>query len=258
MIPIKKNLANSGKYSIKCPYSMTPTRIVIHNTGNDASAAGEVKYMLERPEKISFHYAVDDKEAVQGVLDNRNTWNANDGNGEGNRQGISIEICYSLSGGDRFIKAEKNAAILTAYLLKKYGWGIAQVTKHQDYSGKYCPHRTLNMGWQRFLNMVSVELTNLKGELTMAQYEELKKSLDSINKTLKALKKDFDAHIAAENARATAKCPSWGKKPLQDAINKGIVKGDGKTTATPDNVRPLDYVTRLEAVIIAERTMKSK
>jgi len=251
MIPIKKNLVSSSKYSIKCPFSMTPTRVVIHNTGSDASAASEIKYMIGNNDEVSYHFAVDDKEAVQGVLENRNTWNANDGNGKGNRQGIAIEICYSKSGGDRFIKAEKNAAILTAYLLKKYGWGIAQVTKHQDYSGKYCPHRTLNMGWQRFLNMVSVELANLKGELTMAQYDELKKGMA-------ALEKKVDALTNAEKVRAKAKCPSWGRKLLQWAIDKGVVKGDGAAKATPDNVRPLDYVTRLEAVAIAERTMKSK
>ena len=228
---------------------MKPTRIVIHNTGMDTAAAGEVKYMIGNSKEISYHYAVDDEEAVQGIPENRNTWNCE--GVIGNRYGISIEICYSKSGGERFIKAEKNAAILTAYLLKKYGWGIAQVTKHQDYNNKYCPHRTLNMGWQRFLNMVSVELANLKGELTMAQYEELKKGMA-------ALEKKVDALTNAENVRAKAKCPSWGRKLLQWAIDKGIVKGDGAAKATPDNVRPLDYVTRLEAVAIAERTMKSK
>ena len=39
-------------------------------------------------------------------------------------------------------------------MLKKYGWGIDKVTKHRDYDGKYCPHRTLDRGWQRFLSMV--------------------------------------------------------------------------------------------------------
>ena len=28
------------------------------------------------------------------------------------------------------------------------------MTKHRDYDGKYCPHRTLDRGWQRFLSMV--------------------------------------------------------------------------------------------------------
>ena len=34
------------------------------------------------------------------------------------------------------------------------GWGIDRVKKHQDFSGKYCPHRTLDLGWERFLKMV--------------------------------------------------------------------------------------------------------
>lgn len=81
-----------------------------------------------------------------------------DGNGKGNREGIAIEICYSKSGGDRFIKAEQNAVDLIVDILKRYGWGIDRVTKHQDYTNKYCPHRTLDMGWDRFLNMIKAKL----------------------------------------------------------------------------------------------------
>ena len=81
-----------------------------------------------------------------------------DGHGKGNMEGIAIEICYSKSGGDRFIKAEQNAAKFIAQLLKERGWGVDKVTKHQDYSSKYCPHRTLDMGWERFLNMIRAEL----------------------------------------------------------------------------------------------------
>lgn len=150
----------TSKYNIKCPYAMTPEFVVIHNTANDASALNEIKYMQSNDKEVSFHYAVDDNEAVQGVPLNRNAWHAGDGgNGKGNRKGIAIEICYSKSGGDRFTKAEQNAAELTATLLTKYGWDISHVKKHQDFSGKYCPHRTLDLGWQRFLDMVSAELS---------------------------------------------------------------------------------------------------
>ena len=155
---IRQMLVDPSKYSIKCPYAMNATRIVVHNTDNDASANNEISYMISNNNQVSFHIAVDDVEAVQGLPLNRNGWHAGDGNGAGNRQGIAIEICYSKSGGDRFIKAEQNAAKLIAQLLKERGWGIAQVTKHQDYSGKNCPARTLAMGWQRFLNMVQAEL----------------------------------------------------------------------------------------------------
>lgn len=138
---------------------MTPTRVVIHNTANDASARNEISYMTNNNRRVSFHYAVDDKETIQAIPENRNAWHAGDGtNGTGNRQGIGIEICYSKSGGSRFNKAEKNAVRLTSNILKKYGWGIDRVTKHQDYSGKYCPRRTLDMGWDRFLNMVEREI----------------------------------------------------------------------------------------------------
>lgn len=162
----KVNLPSS-KVSIKCPYSMTPQYITVHNTANDASAMSEVSYMQGNNNSVSFHYAVDDYRAVQGIELNRNTWNAGDGaNGTGNRKSISIEICYSKSGGDRFVKAEKNAAKLVAQLLKKYGWGIDRVKKHQDWNGKYCPHRTLDMGWTRFINLIKAEMSGVKPSST--------------------------------------------------------------------------------------------
>ena len=154
MVPIKENLVPKDKYAIKCPYTRTPTRVVIHNTANDAPAANEISYMRYNDLEISFHYAVDDVNIVQGIPENRNAWASGDRHGKGNMEGIHIEICYSKSGGEKFDKAEQNAAEFTASLLKKYGWGIDKVTKHRDYDGKYCPHRTLDRGWQRFLSMV--------------------------------------------------------------------------------------------------------
>jgi N-acetylmuramoyl-L-alanine amidase CwlA len=149
------------KHPIKCPYSMNPTRIVIHNTANDASANNEVAYMHRNNNKVSFHFAVDDVEVIQALPLDRNSWNAGDGgNGKGNREGISIEICYSKSGGEKWLKALNNAAELTAKLLKDYGWGIDKVTKHQDYSGKHCPHRILDeYGWDNFIALVESYLS---------------------------------------------------------------------------------------------------
>ena len=115
----RQMLVDESKYSIKCPYSMNATRIVVHNTANDASANNEVSYMIRNNKKVSFHFAVDDKEIVQGIPLNRNAYHAGDGSGKGNREGIAIEICYSKSGGDRFIKAEQNAAKFIAQLLKE-------------------------------------------------------------------------------------------------------------------------------------------
>lgn len=159
MMNIIKNLVPESKYSVKCPYSMTPTRIVVHNTANDAPAKNEISYMISNNNEVSFHYAVDDVEVVQGIPENRNAWHSGDGGkGKGNREGIAIEICYSKSGGDKFTKAEANAVELIVDILKRYGWGVDKVTKHQDYNGKYCPHRTLDLGWDRFIKMIDAKL----------------------------------------------------------------------------------------------------
>ena len=157
-----KNLVSQSKYSIKCPYSMTPEFVVVHNTANDASAQNEVKYMISNNNQVSFHFAVDDKEIVQGLPLDRNAWACGDGgNGKGNRKGIQIEICYSKSGGVRFENAEKNAAKFIAQLLRERGWGVDKVKKHQDFSNKYCPHRTLDKGWASFVNMIKDYLNEL-------------------------------------------------------------------------------------------------
>ena len=104
---ITKMLVPESKYSIKCPYEMTPEFIIIHNTANDASAMSEMSYMIGNNNKVSYHCAIDNYRVVQGVEFNRSTWNAGDGrNGKGNRKGISLEICYSKSGGKQFEEAE--------------------------------------------------------------------------------------------------------------------------------------------------------
>ena len=65
-----------SKYSIKCPYGMKAEYITIHNTANDASAMAEISYMIGRPEKVSFHVAVDNYRVVTGIPFNRNAWHA--------------------------------------------------------------------------------------------------------------------------------------------------------------------------------------
>lgn len=208
-LKITQTLVPSNKYSIKCPYKMTPQFIVIHNTANDASAMSEISYMIGNNKEVSFHYAVDGTRAVQGIPLNRNAWHAGDGgSGKGNRNGIAIEICYSKSGGKNFVAAQQNAALLAAKLLKKYGWGIDKVKKHQDFSGKYCPHRTLNdYGWTWFKNLVQ-------------------KYLNELNRPAKTSTK-------VDAAQSKASCPAGGKKfKTTDALNLRVGAGTNKALIT--------------------------
>ena len=160
MVKIVQDLVSESKYNTQCPYHMTPEYITIHNTANDASALNEIAYM-KRNNYNSYHFAVDDVEARQGLPLDRNNFSCGDGaNGTGNRKSIAIEICYSKSGGARYVQAEENCVQLVAYLLKKYGLGVDRVKKHQDWSGKYCPHRILAENrWETFKNRIRVALS---------------------------------------------------------------------------------------------------
>lgn len=153
----------SSKYSLKAPYTMVPQFITVHNTANDAPATNEISYMTSNNNPVSYHVAVDDKEVIQAIPFNRSAWHCGDGGGstdpnalkKGNRLSIGIEICYSKSGGVRYGVAEENAVQYIARLLKQYGWGIERVKKHQDWNGKYCPHRILTENrWNSFLKRI--------------------------------------------------------------------------------------------------------
>lgn len=210
-----------SQYAVKCPYEMTPTRIVIHNTAGKASAANEIAYMQSNANQVSFHFAVDEEEAVLGSPLNRNCWHSGDGaTGKGNREGIAIEICRSATGGELFARAEENGAELAAILLHERGWGIDRVTKHQDYSGKYCPHRTLDLGWDRFLGMVQGKL-------------------DALETTSGA---PVDGNVPHE----------WAKEAFDWSISAGILKG---SSAEHPDYRLNDGVTREEMIVFLRRAV---
>ena len=107
----KRNLVDKEKYGIKCPYSMKVEYITVHDTGNLAPATNEIQYMITNNNEVSFHIAVDEKEVIQGLPLDRNSWSCGDGgNGAGNRKGISVEICRPLhEDGFLYEQAEENA-----------------------------------------------------------------------------------------------------------------------------------------------------
>lgn len=134
-------------YKLKAPYPMTPEFITIHNTYNDASALNEITYMTSNVTVVGYHLAIDDKHVIQAIPFSRNAFHAGDGgHGDGNRKSIGIEICYSKSGGPKYVAAEANTIEYVARLLKQFGWGIERVKWHRDWSGKKCPHRIIDEG----------------------------------------------------------------------------------------------------------------
>lgn len=174
---IKQSLIEPSKYKIKCPYIMTPIGISIHNTYNNASAKNEISYMKSNNNQVSFHIAVDDTEAIQGLPLNRNSWACGDGsNGQGNRKHISLEICYSKDGGAKFEKAEILASKVVAELLNKYGWDISKVKAHRDFSSKNCPHRTNMTNFKKLVKQ-QLESNDLPSDFNVVNYLLLNKDV---------------------------------------------------------------------------------
>ena len=251
MVPIRQLLIDPSKYNLKCPYPMSPTRFVIHNTANDAPAINEIKYMLSNSDEVSYHVAVDDTEIVQGIPFDRNAWHCGDGSGKGNREGIAIEICYSKSGGDKFVKAEQNAAEYIASLLKERGWDIDKVTKHQDYNGKYCPHRTLDMGWQRFLDMIASYMSGPQKNKSQASTPQ----------------KGYLVKVNAKNGLRIRSGPGTNYKQVDLITDNGIYTIVEEASGTGANKWgklksgagwiALDYVTPISGKTVKTYTVKS-
>lgn len=222
---IKQDLISSSKYSLKCPYEMKPIGIAIHNTYNDAPAKNEIAYMKKNESSTGYHIAVDDKEAIQVIPFNRNAFANGDGkNGEGNRKYISIEICYSKSGGTRFANAEKLASKVVAELLKKYGWGIDRVKAHRDFAKKDCPHRTNMTEFKKLVekelgnsNTISETSVNQEGVVSATSLN-VRKGASTSHASLGTISKDTKVSIVA-------KCSNgWLKIKYNNGY--GYVSGD--------------------------------
>ncbi|MDL5613090.1 N-acetylmuramoyl-L-alanine amidase [Bacillus halotolerans] len=219
-ISVKKNLVSEAKYALK--NAMTAEYITIHNTANDASAANEISYMIGHTSSTSFHFAVDDKEVIQGLPLNRNAWHTGDGtNGTGNRKSIGVEICYSKSGGARYKAAEKLAIKFVSQLLKERGWGIDRVRKHQDWNGKYCPHRILSEGrWNEVKAAIEKELKALGGKTTSKPSSSASKASGS---TYTVKKGDTLSVIAKEHGVSVANLQKWNNSKNPNKIKVGQV-----------------------------------
>lgn len=231
MVPIRYNLVDKSMYRYKSPYESTKDGICVHNTAMPSPASNEVSYMRRNTNEISFHVAVDEKEIVVGIPFDRNAWASGDGHGPGNMHKIHIEICRSTNENEElFKKAEQNAAEYIAVLLKSYNWGIDRVFKHQDFDGKYCPHKTLDWGWKRFLKMIESYMTKKEEEDEVFTYEQFKEYMGKYNAEL-------------ENKKVS----DWAKDSWDTCVEAKLL----------DGTKPQSPLTRQEFAIVLDRIEKS-
>jgi|GEM_PF-5324830 len=175
--------------------------IVIHETANESTGANaKLHAKLQRNGfSASWHYSVGSDGVWQSFPDTVKCWHAGDGQyGKGNAQGIGIEICVNRDGD--FKKTIANAVDLVKHLMKKHNIPVSNVIQHNVTSswGKDCPHylRSGKKGvtWAQFKQMLTVQQSAKKeGELTVLQYNELKKLIEAQNTKINAQAKEISA-----------------------------------------------------------------
>jgi len=173
MVTIRKHLVSST-IADKVTYGKGNSRkkICIHETDNTrptatANAHGRLQANGNSRE-ASWHYTVDDKEAVQSFDHSIRCWAA--GSTKGNNEAIHIEICVN-SDGD-YKKAVQNTAELVAMVLKEENLTINDVVQHNYYSGKNCPRNMRNgtvIPWSSFILMIKSNLEPKKEVEDMSQ-----------------------------------------------------------------------------------------
>lgn len=139
-VKIRKHIVSKAVVNKVTYGGRNPIRyIVIHETANTSKGANANAHARLQANgnsrQASWHYTVDDKEAVQSFDDRAQCWHA--GNRKYNEQSIGIEICVNSDGNYR--KAVDNAAALARYLMQKYNVSISRVVQHNHASGKDCP-----------------------------------------------------------------------------------------------------------------------
>lgn len=149
-----------SKYALKAPYAMQPTGFLLHNTSNDASAKNEAQYMKNNDSPVGYHVVVDEKEARQVIPFSRNAWHG--GNAIPNRNFISLEICYSKSGGKLYDLAEENAIVYIAHVFIQYNWGIDRLHFHREYFNTACPNRIPTTRYKEIRNRVNTAISRIK------------------------------------------------------------------------------------------------
>lgn len=230
---IKKQIAyNISKRNTAIKY------IVIHDTQNKkkgADAMAHFNYFNGGNRGSSADIFVDDKSVIQiNDYTKYYTWAVGDGKGKygiTNANSVSIEICLNEDG--NYNTAFLKAVEVTKHLMAELNIPADRVVRHYDASRKNCPASMSFNNWAYWQDFKNRLLTD-EGDLTMSQYEELKKEIEDLKSVIGSVYKTAD------------EIPDYYKPTIQPMIDKGVIKGVGNNNLNLPEVivRTLVFVKR--------------
>lgn len=135
--------------------------LTIHETANKSKGADAQAHanLQKRPGnyQASWHWQVDDTQAIQSYRHSAKCWHA--GNAKGNAESIGVEICVNSDG--NWAQTRANAVKLAAKILREEKIPVERMVQHNYWSGKNCPtnlRANNNAQWNQFVADVKKEL----------------------------------------------------------------------------------------------------
>lgn len=252
MVDIQKKLT---PYNFTAMSNKKNRYIVIHYTGALGTAKNNAVYFARQKLQASAHYFVDENEIWQSVEDKDRSWHCGGGlqgkNGHAfygictNSNSIGIEMCVKkTASGEWYFEEDtvKNTVALVKTLMKKHDIPIGCVIRHYDVTGKTCPAPYIDeTKWRNFKDRVLMN----EEILTMTQYEELKKEINTIKAENKLLKE-----VIGTVYKTADEIPDYYKSTVQPMIDKGVIKGIGNNNLNLPEVivRTLVFINRDKSV----------
>lgn len=155
---------------------MNPRYVTIHSTQNWSRGADSLRHSVALKRgalgRLSWHFTVDDKRAVQHLPTNEQGNHA-DFAGPGNKYSIGIEMCEH-PGNSRSATLERTAK-LAAWLCVQHDIPVSNVVPHYNWPrrgmsppNKNCPHFLLDNGrpgskWRGFVRAVEIYHRKMTG-----------------------------------------------------------------------------------------------
>lgn len=160
-VPLRRAIIPAGNPN-RPGARITPSWITIHETGNRQTGANAEAHRVfthrERggPERVSFHYVVDDREAIQLLEHDEMAWHAGDGcdnlaQDTGCFRSIAIETCVNADA--NWSRTRRNLIALVRHIIATdHRFSSTRIAQHNRWSGKNCPQRLREEGtWPQLL-----------------------------------------------------------------------------------------------------------
>lgn len=245
-LTIKKQLAPTRQGVNGYGYGNKKKSLTIHQTGNPRKGANAAMHakLQAGVYGASWHWSVDDKEAIQSFEHGYQCWHASDGRGEGNLNSIAIEGCIN-SDGD-YVQTVKNMAELAAKILKDENLKLSDMKQHHDFdkkNRKNCPQQIregkAGIDWNDFVAMVKAHLDGKSVAVESVTFVEPKPKTKTIDQLAQEV---IDGKHGSGDVRKKALGSNYSA--VQSRVNDLLGAKQKPKASKPKPTKSIDQLAR--------------